>query len=251
MGLADWPDVWEEWMNGRPPTPMNSLTLSLFDQARDAEASRYRILAGLASARDAFTRNRVSPHLGDLIRLHAGLRALLAGADAVRPLGAAVGVDWQAGRLIREEAASPPLAVDLARWALPHIEGALVEGRTLYEFADEHAEIRAVGLLPGYRSEGFLLVTDGAEVAALRYRVSPITGPDGRYQALRTSHVDVSLDPLATPQTWKSALADAAPDLACPAAFQLQAEVELPVEETLVPIAKRKLLGMVHNWGLA
>ena len=193
--------------------------LALFDHALDAEAARYRVLAGLAGARDAFTRNRVSPHLGDLIRLHAALRALLAGADAVRPLGDAVGVDWRAGRLVREETTPAPLAVDLARWALPRIESVLAEGRTLYEFADEHAEIRAVGLLPGYRSEGFLLVADGAEVAVLRYHVSPITGPDGRYQALRTSRVDVALDPLAPPQTWKAALADAAPDLASPAAF--------------------------------
>ena len=230
---------------------MTPLTLALFDHARDAESARYRVLAGLAEAHDAFTRNRVSPHLGGLIRLHAGLRALLNNADAVRPLGPAVGVDWEAGRLVREEAAPAPLAVDLARWALPRIEAALVEGRTLYEFADEHAEIQAVGLLPGYRSEGFLLVADGAHVTALRYHVSPITGPDGRYQALRTSRVDVALDPLEPPQAWKSALARAAPDLACPAAFRLRAEVDLPVEETLVPVAKRKLLGMVQDWGLA
>ena len=229
---------------------MTPLTLSLFDGARDAEAARYRVLAGLAHAHDAFTRNRVSPHLGDLIRLHAGLRVLIAGADAIRPRGAVVDVDWEAGRLVRDEAPAP-LAVELARWALPRIEVVLAEGRTLYEFADEHAEIQAVGILPGYRSEGFLLVADGAQVWTLRYQISPITGPDGRYQTLRTSRVDVPLDPLAPPQAWKSALADAAPDLASPAAFRLSAEVDLPVEETLVPVAKRKLLGMVQDWGLA
>ncbi len=231
---------------------MTPLTLALFDGARDAEAARYRVLAGLAAAHDAFTRNCVSPHLGDLVRLHAGLRALVSGADAIRPHGRAVGVDWEAGRLIRDGHAPPaPLAVDLARWALPRVEAVLVEGRTLYEFADEHAEIQAVGVLPGYRSEGFLLVADGRQVWTLRYRVSPITGPDGRYQTLRTSRVDVPLDPLAPPRVWKSALADAAPDLAAPAAFRLSAEVDLPVRETLVPVAKRKLLGLVQDWGLA
>lgn len=231
---------------------MTPLTLSLFDGARDAEATRYRVLAGLADAHDAFTHNRVSPHLGDLIRLHAGLRVLITGADAVRPRGSVVDVDWQAGRLVRDDLEMPaPLAVELARWALPRVEVVVAEGRTLYEFADEHAEIQAVGILPGYRSEGFLLVADGTQVWTLRYHISPITGPNGRYQTLRTSRVDVRLDPLAPPHVWKSALAQAAPDLASPAAFRLRAQVDLPVEETLVPVAKRKLLGMVQDWGLA
>ena len=239
-------------MNDRPPpTTMSTLPLSLFDAARDAEAARYRILAGLADARAAFTDCRVAPHLADLVALHRGLAALVSGADAIGPAGAVVDVDWQAGRLVRERPPAP-LAVDLARWALPRVEAAIVEGRTLYEFAAEHAALEAIGIVPSYRDEGFLLVRDGRAVHALRYRISPLAGADGRYRALRTVPLDgTTLDPLAPPQSWKAELAQTAPDLAAPAVFHLQAEVDLPVEETLVPVAKRKLLGLVQAWGEA
>ena len=46
----------------------------------------------------------------------------------------------------------------------------------------------------------------------------------------------------------RSAVA-AAPDLPAPAAFRLDAEVDLPVDATLVPVAKRKLLGLIGAWG--
>ncbi|WP_420456604.1 hypothetical protein [Rubrivirga sp.] len=230
---------------------MPALSLRLFDAASDPEAARYRILAGLSETRSAFRSNRISPWLGDLVGLHRGLSALVAGADSVEGrAGAVVDVDWEAGRLVRS-GPEAPLAVGLARWALPHVEAAIGEGRALYEFAAERAALRAVGLVPAYRDEGFLLVRDADAMRVLRYQVSPLSGPDGRYRALRTSRLDARLDPLASPAAWKAALAEAAPDLAAPAAFRLEAEVDLPVEATLVPVAKRKLLGLVGTWGEA
>ena len=226
------------------------LSLRLFDAASDAEATRYRVLAGLDAARSAFRQNRVAPWLGGLVALHRGLEALVAGAGSVEGRGAVVDVDWEAGRLVRERPESP-LAVGLARWALPRVEAAIGEGRALYEFAAERARLGAVGVVPPYRDEGFLVVHDAGTVRALRYRVSPLAGPGGRYRALRTSAVEAALDPLAPPHAWKAALAAAAPDLAAPAAFRLEADVDLPVEATLVPVAKRKLMGALANWGAA
>ncbi|WP_412069823.1 hypothetical protein [Rubrivirga sp. IMCC43871] len=226
------------------------LSLHLFDAASDAEAARYRIRAGLAETRAAFRAFRVSPHLGALVGLHRQLRALLDGASRVEGRGAVVDVDWEAGRLVREPT-DALLAVDLARWAMPHIEAAVGEGRALYEFAVDHAALAPVGLVPPYRDEGFLLVADDAAVRALRYRISPLTGPDGGYRALRTTALDLLLDPHAPPTVWKAVLADAAPELAAPAAFRLAADVDLPVEATLVPVAKRKLLGLIGAWGAA
>ena len=47
------------------------------------------------------------------------------------------------------------------------ITGGLWEGRTLYEFVAERAALRAVGVVPSYRDEGFLLVRDVASVCVL------------------------------------------------------------------------------------
>lgn len=232
---------------------MPPLSLDLFARAADAEAAQYRVLAGLQQARRAFAQSRVYPELGRLVALHASLRALLDGADRVeaRVTGRAVDVDWEAGRIVHEEAAPPPLALDLARWALPRLVEAIEEGRALYDFAAEHAALDAVGLVPSYHAEGFLLLGAADGVRALRYHVSALTGGDGRYRGLRTADVAVDLDPLAPPPSWKRALAEAAPDLPTPAAFHLRADLDLPVEETLLPVGKRKLLAFVESWGEA
>lgn len=229
---------------------MPALSLRLFEAASDAEAARYRVLAALAETREAFRALRVAPWLDGLVTAHRGLRALVDGADAVEGTGAVVDVDWEEGRLVREGPRAP-LAVGLARWALPHVEAAIAEGRALYEFAAARAALRAVGLEPPYRDEGFLLVRDGRAVRALRYRLSPLAGPDGTYRALRTVPLDTALDPLAPPTVWKATLAEAAPDLPAPAAYHVQADVDLPVDATLMPVAKRKLLGLVGTWGEA
>lgn len=240
-------------MTGQNIAAMN-ISLHLFATAVDAEAAQYRVLAGLQRARRAFAQNRVSPHLDALVALQADLQSVLDGAQRVEKSAAApaVGVDWETGRLTRAAPAAP-VPVDLARWALPRLAEVVAEGQALYAFAEECARLAAVGLVPAYRDEGFLLVSsdDGGPVHALRYRLSPLTGADGRTRGLRTDPVPVDLDPLAPPPVWKRALAAAAPDLPAPATFRLRADVPLPVEETLLPVAKRKLLGLVQTWGVA
>ena len=231
---------------------MTDLSLSLFAAAADAEAARYRVLAALQRARQSFARNRVAPELARLLGLHRDLHALLDGAGAVEgsQSGRAVGVDWEAGRVVHARPPAP-LALHLARWAQPHVARAVREGQALYEFAAEHAALDAVGVVPAYRDEGYLVVTAGGAVRPFRYHVSSLAGADGRYRALRTSDVPVALDPLAPPHAWKAALAASDPDLPAPALFAVRADLDLPVDETLLPVAKRKLLGLVQSWGEA
>ncbi|GAB5537473.1 MAG: hypothetical protein Rubg2KO_37220 [Rubricoccaceae bacterium] len=229
---------------------MPSLSLDLFAAAADEEAARYRVLSGLQDVHRAFGRTCVYPYLADLVALRRDLAVVLDGLDrldAAQP-GTAVGIDWDSAEV--EFASDRPtlLAGDLARWALPLIDEAIGEGRTLYEFANEVVALNAVGLVPSYHAEGFLLLPPEADIVrVLRYAVSALTGPDGAYHSLRTSPLDLALDPLATPQAWKDAIREACPELPSPAAFRLASEVELPVEETLLPVAKRKLLAFVHG----
>ncbi|MGB3544649.1 hypothetical protein [Rubrivirga sp.] len=229
---------------------MSALSIALFDVVADLEAAEYRVRSGLRTTRVAFRDLCVEPHFGAAVALHRSLSALVEGADVVDETGPVTGVDWDTGRLTRQRG-DAPLALDLARWALPLLSDVLEEGKAVYEFVSDHVELSTVGLVPSYQDEGFLLIEDGDRLRALRYRVSPLTGPSGSYRALRTSALDVALDPRAVASEWKAALAQAVPELPMPATFRLAADVDLPVDETLVPLAKRKLLGLVGGWGEA
>lgn len=235
---------------------MSALSLDLFAAATDPEATRYRILAGLQEVRQSFARSRVYPSLANLIRLRRGLMAFLDGVEHFREErpGRVSGIDWEAGELLYERTDDelPLLAEDLARWALPMVTSLVEEGRALFEFVDEHAALEAVGLVPSYQSEGYLLVPDEHErLLALRYTVSALAGEDGRYRSLRTKPIRVALPPLAPPHAWKEALVDAYPELPTPATFRLASAIQFPVEATMLPIAKRKLLRLIADHGIA
>ncbi len=235
---------------------MSGLHLDLFAAATDAEAARYRVLAGVKEAHTAFVRSQVYPHLADLIRLRRALRDFLDGVEQFRAghAGRIKGIDWESKEVIFDppESAAPLLAEDLAHWALPHLTEAIEEGRTLFEFVDEHAELQAVGVVPAYQDEGYLILHDeDGQVFVLRYTMSALTGEDGKYRSLRTKPVAADLHPLAPPGIWKDLLVERYPDLPVPATFRLAADVAFPLEATMLPIAKRKLLRMISDHGEA
>ncbi len=223
---------------------MPTLTLDLFTMACDEEASRYRVLDGLQHARGAFGRTEVYPHLSELIHLRADLRRITEEAEALRggQRGPLSGIDLEAGELRYDTSSDEPLLFDaLARWALPHIEATIEEGRALYEFVEERAALRAVGIVPAYRDEGYLLVPDGPRLRVIRYSALLFEQADERYRSLRTAEVD-EVPAAALPAQLKRDLAARHPDLPNPAAFRVETEIAFPVEATVLPVAKRKLL---------
>jgi hypothetical protein len=223
---------------------MPALHLDLFTQASDEEAGRYRILDALQGVRRAFARNEVYPHLGELIRLHDTLSRVSAAAEVLRERqrGPLRGLDLEEGKLVYDDPSEEPmLAQSLVSWALPLMVEAIEEGRTLYEFVEAHAAVLAVGIVPSYQEEGYLLVPDQAQLRVLRYAVSLFEEPDGRYRALRTSEVALA-DQLILPADVKRFLVERYPDLPNPATYRIETELEFPLEATLLPVAKRKLL---------
>jgi len=223
------------------------LSLQHYTAASDPEAARYRLLAALAEARREFAANRVYPHLAALIDVRRALSALGDARSRHAPRGTVTGVDWETGRLVRADDAPALLAEDLAAWSLSMLDAAIEEGRALYDFADEHATLAPVGLVPRYQLEGFLIVSTDDAVAALRYHASVLAGPDGRRLSLRTRALDAPLAPDAPPSDWKAQLAPLADDLPAPAAYHVHADLDLPLGATLVPLAKRRLLATVHG----
>ena len=221
---------------------MPALDLAFFTGVRDEEWSRYRILGGLQEIRRAFAGNRVYPHLADLIHLRAALQRLADTSDALRPRGPLTGLDLDEGvlRYDEPEDAAPPFEA-LVVWAMPRIEEAIEEGRAIYDFVDERTTVEALGIVPAYQREGYLLVPDGTVLRVVRYGVSLFTRADERFRSLRTASVDEAPAD-APPHELKRLLTTRHPDLPNPATYRVATDLDFPVDETMLPVAKRKLL---------
>lgn len=221
---------------------MPALDLAFFTGARDEEWSRYRVLGGLQEVRRAFAGNRVYPHLADLIHLRAALRRLAEASEPLRPRGPLSRIDLEEGTLRYDEPehGAPPFEA-LVAWAMPQIEAAIEEGRAIFDFVDERTAVEAVGIVPSYQDEGYLLVPDGDVLRVVRYGVSLFTRADERFRSLRTASLEAA-PAAAPPHELKRLLTARHPDLPNPATYRVATDLDFPVDETMLPVAKRKLL---------
>ncbi len=232
---------------------MAGLSLNLFTGAgTDFEQAQYRVLAALTEVRQAFSQTIIYPHLGALVNLYSDLQALakqLAQFKDSLP-GRITKIDLEAQQVVKESSpfATPEMAFleDLIGWALPHIQDAIEEGRTIFEFVEEHLALEEVGLVPSYVEEGYLIVPDRKAQTqhVLKYQLSIFTDAQERYRSLRTAVVQSLPDGLiaTAPRVIKLGLVEAFPELPNPATYLCNTQLDFPFEATMLPIAKRKLM---------
>lgn len=232
---------------------MSGLSLDLFTSVvHDFEKTQYEILAELKKIRTGFSENRIYPHLSELVEFHGTLVDIRKESrDLKEALPRRItSVDLQQGEVRHEELQlddeEAAQVEDLIDWALPRIRETIEEGTAIYEFVDEHLELETVGLLPSYVEEGYLFVPERSaeELHVLRYGVSLFTRADQRYRSLKTSLLrSVELDSVAaTPEQIKLDLIEDEEELPNPATYAFDTPLDFPFDDTILPVAKRKLL---------
>ena len=109
-----------------------------------------------------------------------------------------------------------------------------------------HAVVVPVAEHPADRQRG--------ELHILQYSLSVITRADERYRKLKTAHVRTfpQRTVLPSPQSIKLQLVAENRDLPNPATYFFSTDLDFPYEETMLPIAKRKLmLHLAEQGGMA
>ena len=177
---------------------MTGLRLDHFIQAaEDFEGAQYRILSGLQQARQAFTRNVIYPHLSELINLYSTLHTIVQQLEDIREAipGSITGVDPNSYQIIYEKPSLDPSQMgqveDLIRWTMPHLQAAIDEGRTIFEFVEENLHMEEVGILPSYVEEGYLMLPDclDHQLHVFQYSLSVFTHTEERFRSLKTTYV--------------------------------------------------------------
>lgn len=237
---------------------MHKLSLNTFlSGAHDLEARQYHVLDGLKLCFDAFAHNRLYPALLELVDLHAALVNIINNMNDIQDHfpQQLKEVDLEKGRLVYEQvnASDQDLerARDLILWALPKLEQAIDEGVDIYNFVDDHITIQHVGIVPMYREEGYWFVPEHRArlLHLLRYQVSLFTSENERYRRLKTSHIGEVSQRLvqSTPESIKLNLIALYNDLPNPATYCCETDLDFPYNETILPVAKRKLMAQVFS----
>lgn len=218
----------------------------------DMEMSQYLLLASLKSHLDQLHRNKLYPSFHELMEFASQLNRLLQEKENIEENlpKKMVGFDFEEKKLKYEKARitedDAKKVFEFIEWALPKIKDAVEEGKAIFDFVDSNITIREVGILPIYREEGYFIVPDHYQkkINIYRYKLSSIVTSDIPFRALKTNLVesrdDCSL--VNAPEHIKLDLIRHYSDLPNPAAYNIHTELDLPFDETILPIAKRKLM---------
>ncbi|MBK6290918.1 MAG: hypothetical protein IPH85_02335 [Ignavibacteria bacterium] len=232
---------------------MGTLTLDMFTQGvADVEAAQYRILAALSGLRRDFRQNTLYPALGDLIELSSVLETIQQNRETYRTSlpQTLTGVDLEKRQLMFNATPADEESIartfELLNWAVPFVKELTDEGVAMFEFVHQSLSLDPVGIMPLYRDEGYVFVPDHREnlIHVLKYELSLFSAESEQYRAMKTieieAHVPASI--LETPEDLKLALVEQHQDMPNPATFLMDSDLDFPFDETILPVAKRKLM---------
>jgi len=237
---------------------MSTLSLETFlTGPQDLEAKQYLILQGLREHYDEFSHNRLYPSLSELLELFVLLEGLVQKkSDIEDHLPQRLKeIDLENMKLIYEpvEGNNEDLekAIDLINWALPKIKKTLDEGMDIYNFVDDQIAIEEVGIMPMYREEGYWFVPESraSQLHLLRYEISLFTSAKERFRTLKTTLLE-SIEQATvarSPESIKLELIKKYNDLPNPATYACETDLDFPYAETILPVAKRKLMAHLFS----
>ena len=236
---------------------MNSLSETWFAEGRiDFELKKYTLLAYLQQVSKYFTENKLYPQLTDIIFHYNNIVAFRENKKYLqehfpKKLN---GIQLEKLQLLYEQMISDDELMqeleNIIYYSAGKMKTTIQDGTGIYEFVEENIDINPVGILPLDTQEGyfFLSTGDAGRTRVYQYRLSFFEKHDEKYRSIKTSYLDIWQRSIAhTYENIKSELIRARKDLPNPAVYAIETELTMPVEETLLPIAKRSLVKFIST----
>ena len=220
----------------------------------DFEYKKYILLAYLKEVSNNFESNKLYPHLADLIGHY---RQLIAFRDRKQSIAENFPqrlqqVDFESFKIKYEKMVEDDAVMaeieNIINYSIPQFEHYLAEGKKIYDFIEENLHIYPIGVMPLYPEQGYMFLKDAADASTrvYEYQITIFEHPDTRYRGIHTQYVrSYGKSFVNTFEAIKTDLIRANAKLPNPAAYAVETEMVLPIEETLLPIAKRMLVKRV------
>jgi len=220
----------------------------------DFELKKYTLLAYLQEINKFFNQNKLYPHLADIIFHYHNLVALRENKKFLQEQfpKKLTGVQLEKLQVLYEQIIQDDELMkeleDIINYAAGKMKKAINNGAEIYEFVEDKLKIYPVGLIPLDTNEGYFFLSEGKQsiTRVYQYRLSFYEKHDERYRSIRTEYIDSWQRSIAnTFENIKSELIRIKTELPNPAVYSIETELKFPVEETLLPIAKRTLVRFI------
>ena len=221
----------------------------------DYEYTKYTLLAYFQGIDKALNQTRVFPHLPELRQHHRALTALRDEKQGLQdqfPRNL-TGLSEKHLRLNYESDHQQLPALEtvdaIIDFSMPRFEHYITEAAGIFDWVENRTTVYPIGIVPLYLDEGYLFVRKPAAKATCvyEYTVSVLRDVDSD-AGIRTRYV-TTFPGFAgrTMEQLKGKLIKSRPEMPNPAAYAVESEVEVPVVETLLPVATKLLASMLEK----
>jgi len=222
----------------------------------DFELKKYTLLADLQEINKYFNENKLYPQLGDVVFHYNNLVAFRENKKFLEEHfpKKLTGMQMQKLQLLYQQIIEDTEMMkeleEIINYSAGIMKNTIHEGAGIYEFVEEKLTITPVGIIPLDMQEGYFFLSAGNTKATrvYHYRLSIFEKHDEKYRSIKTAYIDIWQRNIAhTYEHIKSELIRYRNELPNPAVYSIEIGLSFPVDETLLPIAKRSLVKYIST----
>jgi hypothetical protein len=222
----------------------------------DFELKKYTLLAYLQEINKYFDQNRLYPQLADLIFHYNNVVAFRENKKYLQEQfpKKLTGIQIEKLQILYEQMIEDDELMkeleEIIGYAADTMKTTISCGTEIYEFVEQNLSISPVGLVPLDIQEGYFFLSAGnsKSTRVYQYRLSIFEKHDEMYRSIKTLYIDMLERSVAnTYENIKYDLIKQRSSIPNPAVYCIETELKFPVDETLLPIAKRSLVKYIST----
>jgi hypothetical protein len=217
----------------------------------DFEFKQYQLLAYLQRVKKSFKQVELYPHLADLVFHYRNLKSISENKGLIREnfpkeisIESLKNLELSYKKIVDDDAVMQEIE-DIIAFALPQVKGSLDEGSFIYEYVESQCEIAPVGLSSLYANEGYMFITQPPqkETEVYRYQITFFQQSNETMRGIHTQHIFTEARTFSnTFEQIKLKLIKQFTDLPNPSTYLITSKLKFPLNQTLMPVAKRLLV---------
>lgn len=222
----------------------------------DFEYKKYVLLDYLQYVKENFNEKKLYPYLSDLLFHYNNLLSIKQNKKLIHDNfpKQVTKADFEKLQLIYEELVNDDKIMqeieEIVSFSIPRLKEHLSEGKDLYENIEDKMSISPVGVSPLYPDAGylFLYVHNHTETQIFEYQITIFQSSNEKFRGVYTNYVETFTKGVYnTFESMKINLIRKYKNLPNPATFLIETKVNIPFNETLLPIAKRLLVKHIYS----
>jgi hypothetical protein len=222
----------------------------------DFELKKYTLLAYLQEVNKYFDQHKLYPQLADIIFHYNNLVAFRENKKFLQEQFPKKlnGIQIEKLQVLYEQMIQDDELMseleEIINYSTTEMKSAISNGTEIYEYVEDKLKIYPVGLVPLEINEGYFFLSEGTfqNTYVYQYRLSFFEKHDEKYRSIRTEYINRwERNIVNTFENIKAELIKAKSNLPNPAVYSIETELTLPMEETLLPIAKRSLVRFISK----